>query len=529
MDEASVVNRDEAKALTAEFRQFLTSGGSIDELVARIDDGISSSDDPGVIGLLILGRTLARQEESCCDELAADALEASTLLADAGEEQAAVFAQAVAGGMFNRAGDADAAADIAVRTFAALEQMSLTEEWGSRTANAVGILLAELHAFELAAESAVSALAWEEAATDPIIRHSIESDRAFRLLRAAEKYEVGSVDRAIWIAKLEEPLAALRNLDLPAARIVRNCVEAEAAFLTGSTPDPTQIESLTSLYPDCASSWTAWHGLVHGRTLNAEGRPAEAIGRLRHALDMDWPMVNNAVRKELARSLTTLGRTDQAVHELQTVLDDLEAFVRIHVARQARDLADRVDAERHAAELRQHSEVLANQVAEDHLTGVASRRALDERLEQSVDGEKEHAVLVCDLDHFKMINDAYGHQVGDDVLAQVGRILREHARGDDLAGRFGGEEFVVVMQSGLSEAAIVAERLRAAVEGSPWTTIEPDLRVTMSVGVAAGTAPLIDLLRGADLAVYDAKHGGRNRVSLASTGEGRQPHESARR
>ena len=512
------MNRDEAKQLEQELRRFLAEGGDSGDVLARIDEGLADAEDPGVIGLLTLCRTLARQMEAGPDELGAESLAAAELLAEGGEHDAAVFAEAVGGAFLHRAGDVDTAARIAVRTLAAVERMPATEEWGSRTAHCLGLLFGDLHAYELASRSSARALDWHDARTDPMTRLTIETVSAYFAIRAAESHPVTSPERDECLALIDPALAGLRDLGTPAADVARNSIEAELSFLDGTTPDPDELSDLTSVYEHCAPPWVAWHELVRGRALNDLGRFVEASACLRGSIDKRWTYGETAARRELVRSLAGIGETEQALAELQDVLADLDAFVRSHVARQATDLRDRVDAEKRSAELRERSEHLADQVAHDHLTGVASRRALDQELDRSVDGSASHAVLVCDLDHFKLINDAYGHSVGDDVLRTIGRILREHARDGDVVGRFGGEEFVIVLAGNVERGAHAAERLRAAVEHTDWQAITADLRVTVSIGVAAGTAPLRDLLRAADLAVYDAKNDGRNRVALARGG-----------
>ncbi len=129
------------------------------------------------------------------------------------------------------------------------------------------------------------------------------------------------------------------------------------------------------------------------------------------------------------------------------------------------------------------------------------------------DGGK-YAVLLLDVDHFKSINDLLGHQTGDRVLAQIGRIIAENIRGVDVAGRFGGEEFLVLLRDAARERAMqVAERLRFAIEtgGLAYADGKP---VTVSVGVAYARAAdgTSDVMERADRALYRAKNAGRNRV-----------------
>jgi two-component system cell cycle response regulator len=158
----------------------------------------------------------------------------------------------------------------------------------------------------------------------------------------------------------------------------------------------------------------------------------------------------------------------------------------------------------------------------DGLTGLHNRRYLDSHLktlfDRAVARRRPLSLMITDLDRFKSINDTYGHDGGDDVLREFARRLRKNVRGIDLACRFGGEEFVVVMPD--TEAAVaekVAERIRAEIEHTAFQigTGGTSINVTVSVGVSSlkrGPDTVEDLMKRADLALYEAKSGGRNRV-----------------
>ncbi|WP_457153577.1 PleD family two-component system response regulator [Mesorhizobium sp. P5_C1] len=158
----------------------------------------------------------------------------------------------------------------------------------------------------------------------------------------------------------------------------------------------------------------------------------------------------------------------------------------------------------------------------DGLTGLHNRRYLDSHLQtlfdRAVARRRPLSVMITDLDRFKSINDAHGHDGGDDVLREFARRLRKNVRGIDLACRFGGEEFVVVMpDTDGTVAERVAERIRAEIAQAPFA-IGPDgktTEVTVSVGVSSvlkGVDTVAALMKRADLALYEAKSGGRNRV-----------------
>lgn len=161
-----------------------------------------------------------------------------------------------------------------------------------------------------------------------------------------------------------------------------------------------------------------------------------------------------------------------------------------------------------------------NAASTDALTGLWNRRTLIARGALALAEAKEHgrgvAVAVIDVDHFKSVNDRFGHEVGDLALQHVAKALRSQCRPVDLAARHGGEEFVVLFKELDDDAAAnAAERLRAALEGEPLVRGELRLPLTASFGVATLTREdrsFDDLLRRADAALYRAKHEGRNRV-----------------
>ncbi|WP_051471224.1 GGDEF domain-containing protein [Patulibacter minatonensis] len=160
----------------------------------------------------------------------------------------------------------------------------------------------------------------------------------------------------------------------------------------------------------------------------------------------------------------------------------------------------------------------------DPLTGLANRRRFDDLLASAVDAAEREgrplSLLALDLDHFKSVNDQYGHGVGDEVLKATAQALREAVRGGDVAARLGGEEFAVVLpHADVEGARILAERLRIAVGGLVVPAGDGrEVRFTTSVGTATVSGPTIDvprLVASADEALYAAKRGGRNRTVSA--------------
>jgi diguanylate cyclase (GGDEF)-like protein/PAS domain S-box-containing protein len=155
----------------------------------------------------------------------------------------------------------------------------------------------------------------------------------------------------------------------------------------------------------------------------------------------------------------------------------------------------------------------------DHLTRLWNRRHVEEHLTMALSASRRHerpvAVLLLDIDEFKAVNDGHGHQAGDRVLREIAARLRTAVRGEDTLGRWGGDEFLVVLPDTTTEAAIVAaERLRAAVAATPLEVAGAEVSVTISVGVAVAVSGDEDgLLTDADAALARAKQGGRNRCA----------------
>ena len=172
-------------------------------------------------------------------------------------------------------------------------------------------------------------------------------------------------------------------------------------------------------------------------------------------------------------------------------------------------------------ELSEANEKLRRISLTDGLTDIDNRRCLEDRLHEmwqhSLRLHEPIALIMCDIDKFKSVNDKFGHQAGDSVLKEVAKLLKEEAREIDRVGRYGGEEFLLILSGTVLDAAVTfAERLREKVEGHTFSYAGGTLRRTMSCGVAAAPHPRVKdqeaLLRAADDALYVAKETGRNRV-----------------
>ncbi len=224
----------------------------------------------------------------------------------------------------------------------------------------------------------------------------------------------------------------------------------------------------------------------------------------------DKPVIMLTSHKDIATKVRGLesGASDYITKPFEP--QELVARLKVHL--QLKTLQD---------ELRRSNRLLMELSQTDPLTRLCNRRSLTEMLENEMSRCQRNlapcSLIMCDIDHFKQVNDEYGHQAGDDVLVTVADLLREHLRPYDLAARYGGEEFCLVLpETNMAHAAEVAERIRKQLEGYNFTGNLASLKLTISLGVAtisgSNAKTEDELIRMADEALYLAKNNGRNRV-----------------
>jgi len=231
--------------------------------------------------------------------------------------------------------------------------------------------------------------------------------------------------------------------------------------------------------------------------------------------------------------LAQLDKTFSSLSAVTKAHDRLQAFIRDFDPAAAR--AWRGDLKARVKRLSNALQMLSEEVAEesnnrDPLTQLLSRRMLDGILRREHHQVRTHngdyALLMIDVDRFKQINDTFGHAVGDMVLKEVAQVIRHNLRVTDLAFRYGGEEFLVLLPLAPgSNPLTIAEKLRQAVEAATFSDIKlPELQVTISIGVSQYSRhphpDYIHLIKEADTALYRAKQAGRNRVVLADAADG---------
>jgi two-component system cell cycle response regulator len=290
---------------------------------------------------------------------------------------------------------------------------------------------------------------------------------------------------------------------------------------------------------DRRSSYERIAGALSGEhTVDVETNPHEALF---HAADGNYDLLIVSLNLEgfdglrLCSQVRSLERTRNMpilmtaeAEDNTRLLRGLEIGVNDYVVRpiDKNELFARVRTQirkkRYSERLRDNFQLSMEMAITDSLTGLHNRRYMESHLgtlvEEAAARGKPLSLLVLDIDYFKSINDSHGHDAGDDVLREFATRVRKSIRGIDLACRLGGEEFVVVMpETDMAVAAVVAERIRRRIAGEPFPIQKGSgvIDVTISIGIA-GLAQSDDtaetVLKRADQALYRAKRDGRNRV-----------------
>ncbi|MBE9179652.1 sensor domain-containing diguanylate cyclase [Oculatella sp. LEGE 06141] len=261
-------------------------------------------------------------------------------------------------------------------------------------------------------------------------------------------------------------------------------------------------------------------GASHLQVISTDADTDPLQGWLGHLGAKSALMVPLSVQEEFFGVVCLLSYNQQRVYEL----DDLQTVRQVaNQAAIALTNAQHYQTLWHKQEaLRLQNNSLQLEIIRDELTQLMNRRSLERELEQLSTKavwaiQTPFSVIVCDIDYFKLVNDTYGHLIGDEVLQDLAHRLQKQLRRETPAYRYGGEEFVVILaETALTKAVDVAERLRQAIRATPMVTNAGALDVTASFGVAQQSSMCDqhawDVLHRADKALYDAKRQGRDRV-----------------
>lgn len=273
--------------------------------------------------------------------------------------------------------------------------------------------------------------------------------------------------------------------------------------------DPIAVE-------DGEAAWQIMQGDEAPRLLLLDWEMPKLSGlalckRLREKENNDPPYIILLTSRSNTADIVT-GLEGGANEFIPKPFENAELQARLQVGRRMLDLQEGLNRMR---------EEMAFQASHDELTGLFNRRAAMNAMEREIARTKRDLqplyIGMCDIDHFKKINDTYGHLAGDAILQEVARRFNATLRPYDLIGRYGGEEFLILLNSDESHVQELFERIRRAIENEPFVYEQETLRVTVSCGVTQFLPPKdkrnnTELLSAADTALYEAKNSGRNRI-----------------
>jgi diguanylate cyclase (GGDEF)-like protein len=280
------------------------------------------------------------------------------------------------------------------------------------------------------------------------------------------------------------------------------------AFRSGAVDfltKPFEDNELLRVIEKAHIAWQHWHDMFH-RQDHLNGRLQTLTKR---ELEVARLVAQGDTNQMVADKLFIVLRTVK-LHR-QRAMEKLGCDNAVDLAR----FLDEVSTSAEVVSLRVEAKVWENAALRDPLTGVLNRRGLDHFGAQMFSRSSPNAVAVIDLDHFKKVNDTYGHSTGDQLLVVIAKLISKQLREGDLFVRLGGEEFGLVLpQTRTADALHICQRIRQETQDADWSSVHPELKVTISVGVFCQTneSSLQELIDGADKALYRAKREGRNRV-----------------
>ena len=260
----------------------------------------------------------------------------------------------------------------------------------------------------------------------------------------------------------------------------------------------SELQDLLSLLKDEQSALENYNRVLEETHSRITSKNASSVDLLRNAIGV----LSEATGTTMAQGKVTVEGVEAKSREMEDIRKELDEYKRI-----------------------------ANT---DSLTRLYNRRAFDDRLATIYDNQRGRtsALVICDIDHFKRINDTYGHPVGDKILATVGNIIKGTVRKDAFVARTGGEEFAIILDLTTADDAFsIAERVRKALETTPFENCRTGMNygpVTLSMGLcmASQADDPQDLYLKTDIALYCAKTAGRNRSALFEDGMKKEPSKS---
>jgi diguanylate cyclase (GGDEF)-like protein len=492
-----------------------------EQIVNEIELLLRSAEDPADRGRLLMCRARVRSNQWRTAAVFEDARAAMGLFELAGEGDLVMDAASWAAAHASRMGELSVASELATRSLVALQSVE-DDHLRMEIYNRLGIFCISFLDYDRAIEQFEASLGAAERIGDreKICRqlHNI----ADGLLLAARQRRLAHVQTdGEELARAEPVVRELlaRATDEFNRRTASHRLLAEVLCELGRVEEALAVldefrDQTSSIAPAAQRAALAW---IEARCLRLAGYPEKAVVEgeravaiARHSDDDHELML---ALEELAACQEAAGDSNSALATAREVKASMWTIHQRQTRQLVQEVWGRADIIRDQATLQSQAAEASRRADEDALTGIGNRRILERFLRNEASGQHQLALIVIDIDHFKEVNDAFGHSIGDDVLRRIGRLLRDEMRPRQVAVRYGGDEFVLGLPGvGLQAAADLAERLRRRIEELDWN-ISPRLRVTVSQGVASGAhRDSAEVFAAADAALYAAKSAGRNAV-----------------
>jgi diguanylate cyclase (GGDEF)-like protein len=495
------------------------------ECIAEIERLLSSATSPADRGRLLMCRARVRSNQWRTAEVYEDARAAMRQFERAGEDDLVADAASWAAAHASRLGELSVASELATRSLLALESVE-DDRVRLEILNRLGIFCVSFLDYDRAIEQFEASLAAAERIgdRDKISRQLqnigdglVLAARQRRLANVStggrELERAEAVVRALLAQATDDFIRRSASYRLLAEVLCeRGCLE-EALEVLDRYRDKAGAIALAA--QRAALAW------VEARCRRLAGRSGSGVVEAERAVaiargsDDDHELM--LALEELAACQEAAGDATGALATAREVKAHMWSIHQRQTRQLVREVWARADFVRDQATLQSQAAEASRRAEQDALTGIGNRRNLERFLGDEAHEQRQIALVVVDVDHFKLINDTFGHRVGDGVLRRIGHLLRDEMRAHQVAVRYGGDEFVLgLLGVDLKAAAAFAERLRSKIEELDWSVLAPELRVTASLGVANGARrhwrAVFSL---ADAALYQAKREGRNRVVTA--------------
>jgi two-component system cell cycle response regulator len=476
---------------------------------------------------LLMCRARIRSNQWRTADVIDDARAAAQLFELAGEHGLGVAAASLGAAHASRLGDLSLASELAAKSILALD--SVTDELRVEIANRLGIFCYSFLDYDRAVEQFETSLAAAERIDDADKIHRQLHNIADALLLASRQSRLSGLAGRTDL--LDRADAAVRRL-LTESMADMNLRSGGHRLLAEILCERGQVDEALRVLEDfrprtsaiTPAAQRAALASVEARCLRLAGRAEQAVTEASRAVAIAEMSGDD---HELMLVLEELAACQEAAGDLKEALASarrVKAFMWAIHQRQTRQLVEetwaRADIEKDRRDLQTRVVEATRSAEEDALTGIGNRRLLERFLSEDAIQDSDVAFIVLDVDHFKPVNDTLGHDVGDRVLRELAQLLESKTRAGQVAIRYGGDEFVLVLPGVSPDAAgEFAERLRSSVFGHDWASISAELHLTASFGIACGPAsnwPAV--IAAADALLYMAKQRGGNAVGTASIG-----------